>query len=58
VSFADGLLSIENSVSGTSAIHGFQHGQNLLQRIAIAMDWAISFHAGETVYRVDIVPLQ
>ncbi|WP_432380512.1 sensor histidine kinase [Duganella sp. P38] len=58
VSFADGLLSIENSVSGTSAIHGFQHGQNLLQRIAIAMDWEISFHAGETVYRVDIVPLQ
>lgn len=58
LSFADGVLSISNTVHGRAAIQGFQHGQNLLLRIAAAMGWQISFHAGETVYRVDILPLQ
>lgn len=58
VSFADGVLRIANTVSGDAAMQGFQHGQNLLQRIAAAMDWHISFHAGQNAYRVDIVPLQ
>lgn len=58
LSFADDVLSIGNTVSGSVAVQGFQHGQNLLRRIAAAMQWEIRFHAGDTVYRVDIVPLQ
>lgn len=58
LSFADGVLSIRNTVNQAATTQGFQHGQNLLQRIATAMRWQISFHAGQTAYRVDIVPLQ
>ncbi|MYM81281.1 hypothetical protein GTP44_04815 [Duganella sp. FT50W] len=58
LAFADGVLSISNTVNQAAAVQGFQHGQNLLQRMAAAMRWQISFHAGETAYRVDIVPLQ
>lgn len=58
LSFAGGVLSIRNTVNQAATTQGFQHGQNLLQRIATAMRWQISFHAGQTMYRVDIVPLQ
>lgn len=57
-SFADGVLSIENTcdVQRPQAIQGFQHGQDLLRRIAAAMDWELTVHAEPTSYRVDIVP--
>jgi signal transduction histidine kinase len=57
-SFADGVLSITNTIDPTRSgtMQGFLHGQNLLQRIAKAMSWALGFHAGTTEYRVDIVP--
>lgn len=60
LSFADGVLSISNTVDPArpSATQGFLHGQNLLRRIAAAMRWDIGFHAGATVYRVDIVPIR
>ncbi|SDF95139.1 MULTISPECIES: HAMP domain-containing sensor histidine kinase [unclassified Duganella] len=58
LSFDDGVLSIGNTVNRAATMQGFQHGQNLLQRIATAMRWEISFHAGDMAYRVDIVPRQ
>jgi signal transduction histidine kinase len=53
-----GVLSIGNAVASGRAgtMQGFQHGQNLLRRIAAAMGWEIAFHAGTAAYRVDIVP--
>lgn len=58
--FEDGALSISNTVDADApaTIQGFQHGQNLLQRIAQAMGWQIGFHAGASAYQVHIVPLQ
>ncbi|MYM87894.1 hypothetical protein GTP91_11975 [Rugamonas sp. FT82W] len=58
LSFADGVLSLENTVDPARAgtMQGFQHGQHLLRRIAGAMGWEIRFHAGATAYRVEIVP--
>jgi hypothetical protein len=32
------------------------HGQNLLMRIAAAMQWEVRFHSGALAYRVEIVP--
>lgn len=60
LSFADGVLSLENTVDPERAgtMQGFQHGQHLLRRIATAMRWDIAFHAGATAYRVEIVPLR
>ncbi|WP_020652384.1 sensor histidine kinase [Massilia niastensis] len=60
LSFANGVLSLENTVAPGRAgtMQGFLHGQNLLRRIAGAMRWELSFHAGATAYRVDIVPLR
>lgn len=60
LSFADGVLGIANTVDAdrVGQMQGFQHGQNLLKRIAAAMDWTLDFHAGGTTYRVDIVPLR
>ncbi len=58
LSFAEGVLVVENTVdvAHLGAMQGFQHGQNLLRRIAQAMRWKISFHAGATAYRVEITP--
>jgi signal transduction histidine kinase len=58
LSFAAGVLVVENTVDAErpAAMQGFQHGQNLLRRIAEAMRWKISFHAGATAYRVEISP--
>ncbi|MHA4869730.1 sensor histidine kinase [Duganella sp. PWIR1] len=60
LTFADGVLVVGNSVDPdhAGAMQGFQHGQHLLLRIADAMQWKISFHAGAVTYRVDIVPLR
>jgi signal transduction histidine kinase len=60
VSFVDGVLGLSNTVdpSRTAAMQGFLHGQHLLRRIAKAMCWDITFHAGATAYRVEIVPLR
>jgi signal transduction histidine kinase len=59
LSFADGLLSLANSVDPArkNAVQGFLHGQHLLQRIARAMSWGVSFHAGTSAYRVEVVPI-
>jgi signal transduction histidine kinase len=56
VVFADGCLSISNTVMAEARMQGFAHGQNLLVRVARAMGWQVSFHPGDAVYRVDIVP--
>jgi signal transduction histidine kinase len=58
LSFAGGVLSLANTVDPErpGAMQGFQHGQNLLRRIAAAMRWELGFHAGGAAYRVDIVP--
>ncbi len=56
MAFADGCLSISNTVAVEARVQGFAHGQNLLVRVAEAMGWQVSFHPGEAVYRVDIVP--
>ncbi|GGY26997.1 sensor histidine kinase [Pseudoduganella albidiflava] len=55
-----GVLSIGNAVEPGRAgtMQGFQHGQDLLRRIATAMGWEIGFHAAAASYRVDIVPLR
>lgn len=60
VSFAGGVLRMANAVDpGRAAtMQGFQHGRNLLGRIAGAMGWQLAFHAGTTAYHVDIVPLR
>ncbi|NVM76224.1 signal transduction histidine kinase [Duganella sp. SG902] len=60
LSFADGVLGMENTVdpSRPATTQGFQHGQHLLRRIAEAMDWRISFHAGGATYRVEITPIR
>lgn len=60
LSFADGVLVVENTVdpSRPTVMQGFQHGQHLLRRIAEAMRWQISFHAGGAVYRVEITPVR
>ncbi|MYN38407.1 hypothetical protein GTP55_03375 [Duganella sp. FT109W] len=60
LSFADGVLSVENSLdpARAGAMQGFQHGQHLLRRIADAMRWDLGFHAGAAAYRVDITPLR
>lgn len=59
VTFAEGVLTLANSIDATrpAATQGFLHGQNLLRRIAAAMDWRIGFHGEAAGYRVDIVPL-
>lgn len=56
ITFAQGCLSIDNTVQPGQAprVHGFAHGQNLLLRLAQAMDWDIVFHPGATQYRVAI----
>jgi signal transduction histidine kinase len=58
VAWTDGVLSVVNTVDPTRAatMQGFQHGQNLLRRIADAMRWRIAFHADGHRYRVDIAP--
>jgi signal transduction histidine kinase len=60
ITFAQGCLSIENTLQPgqTPRVHGFAHGQNLLQRLAKAMHWDIVFHPGATRYRVAIVAPQ
>jgi len=60
LSFEDGVLGIANTVDPhrTGVVQGFLHGQNLLQRVARSMGWEVSFHAGDAMYRVDILPLQ
>jgi signal transduction histidine kinase len=60
VSFAGGVLRMANAVDpGRAAtMQGFQHGRNLLGRIAGAMGWQLDFHAGATAYHVEIVPLR
>jgi len=52
------VLRIANTVDvdRVGQVQGFLHGQNLLVRIAAAMDWTLDFHAGDAVYRVDIAP--
>jgi len=58
VAFTGGVLTIRNAVdpgrAGTT--QGFQHGHNLLGRIATAMDWEVRFDAGATHYQVAIAP--
>jgi len=58
LTFADGVLRIANTVDvdRVGQVQGFLHGQNLLVRIAAAMDWTLDFHAGDAAYRVDIAP--
>ncbi|MEW7848159.1 hypothetical protein AB2N08_05605 [Massilia aurea] len=58
LTFSAGRLRLENSTdpARTGAMQGFLHGQNLLLRIAEAMAWDVAFDAGESTYRVDIVP--
>ncbi|MYM65865.1 hypothetical protein GTP45_03315 [Pseudoduganella sp. FT55W] len=58
LSFAGGVLVVENTVDAAhpAAMQGFQHGQNLLLRIADAIHWQIRFHAGTAAYRVEITP--
>lgn len=58
IRFADGRLILENSVdpAATGAVQGFMHGQNLLMRIAAAMQWEVHFHSSSLAYRVEIVP--
>ncbi|OEZ49071.1 sensor protein QseC [Janthinobacterium sp. MP5059B] len=58
--FAQGRLNIVNTVQAghPRRIHGFAHGQNLLLRLAKAMQWDIVFHPGATQYRVAILPVQ
>jgi signal transduction histidine kinase len=53
-----GRLCIGNTIDTgmPGRVQGFSHGQNLLQRIARAMDWELRFHPGEAEYWVDIVP--
>ncbi|WP_343730134.1 HAMP domain-containing sensor histidine kinase [Duganella sp.] len=60
LSFADGVLAMENTFdpSRPAATQGFQHGQQLLRRIAEAMHWQISFHAAGATYRVEIAPIR
>lgn len=60
LSFGAGVLSLSNTVdpARAGAMQGFQHGQNLLRRIATAMRWEIAFHAAKTAYRVEITPLR
>jgi hypothetical protein len=58
LTFRDGVLGIVNTIDAERAatMQGFLHGQNLLKRIAQAMQWEIGFHAGGAAYRVDITP--
>jgi signal transduction histidine kinase len=58
LTFAQGRLTLKNSVDPCAggAMQGFLHGQNLLLRIAAAMDWDVCLHAGVRDYRVEIVP--
>ncbi|MGX9696861.1 sensor histidine kinase [Janthinobacterium lividum] len=60
IAFAQGRLNIVNTVQAghPRRIHGFAHGQNLLLRLAKAMQWNIVFHPGATQYRVAILPVQ
>jgi len=58
ISWHDGQLAIANTVDGMreGQVQGFAHGQDLLARVAAAMDWQIAFHPGEAGYRVEIAP--
>ena len=58
LSFTGGVLRIANTVDAgrIGQVQGFLHGQNLLKRIAAAMDWTLDFEAGGAAYRVDIAP--
>ncbi|SFC32199.1 sensor histidine kinase [Massilia yuzhufengensis] len=58
IRFADGRLEITNTVDAAhpGRTQGFLHGQNLLGRLAQAMDWQLAFHPGPTDYRVTITP--
>lgn len=60
LAFADGVLAVSNTIDpGVQATtQGFQHGHNLLRRIAQAMRWELGFHAEGGAYRVTIVPLR
>ncbi|WP_332878798.1 sensor histidine kinase [Massilia sp. S19_KUP03_FR1] len=60
LSFADGVLSVANTVDTDreGGMQGFLHGQNLLQRLAAAMDWELGVHQGAQAYRVDITVLR
>ncbi len=59
ISYADGVLRVANSVDADrpGTMHGFLHGQNLLRRVAGAMDWGLAFEAGAASYCVTIVPV-
>jgi signal transduction histidine kinase len=60
LSYVEGVLTIANTVdpARAGATQGFLHGQNLVRRIADAMGWELRFHAGATLYRVEILPAQ
>lgn len=60
LSYVQGVLTIANTVDPArpGATQGFLHGQNLVRRIAEAMGWELRFHAGATLYRVEILPSQ
>lgn len=58
VDLQQGTLGLANTTDDgkPGAIQGFQHGHNLLVRIAAAMDWQLTFHQHAGMYRVEIVP--
>jgi len=58
LSFADDILTLANTVDPgqLASMQGFLHGQNLLRRVAAAMDWDLAFYASATAYRVEIRP--
>jgi len=58
LAYTGATLDITNTVTpgGRAAIQGFRHGQHLLLRIAAAMHWHITFHAGAAQYHVAIRP--
>lgn len=39
----------------TSAYRGLGHGQNLVQRIALVMNWQVNVHKGNDLYQVEVV---
>jgi len=57
LTYGDGVLGIANTIDPDRAgsTQGFLHGQNLLRRIAAAMDWELRVHGGERIYRIDVV---
>ncbi len=58
ITWRDGQLAIANTVDALhpGEVQGFAHGQNLLARVAAAMDWHIAFYRIDAGYRVEIAP--